>query len=65
MPRSGCILTKLTIRIITVILTNVFDKLIGKGLLYKYAARKTGNAILTISEDCNVKKPRSNHLLHR
>ena len=43
----------------TIILINVLNKLIGRGLSYRYAAKKTGNAILTISEDCKVKNPKS------
>ena len=41
----------------------VLSKFIGKDLSYKYAARNTAKATLIISDVCNVKNPRSSHLL--
>ena len=61
-PKSGWILTKFTIIKITINVINVFNKLIGSFLSYKYAAKKTGKVIFIISEDWRVKKPKSSHL---
>ena len=41
----------------------VFFKLIGNDLLNKYAAKNIGKEILIISDVCNVKNPKSSHLL--
>ena len=53
----------LTIERIKINVVKVLNKFIGKGLSYKYAARNTGKATLIISDVCNVKNPRSSHLL--
>ena len=61
-PKSGWILTKFATTNIIAKVIKVFNKLIGRVLSYRYAAKKTGKAIFIISDDCKVNNPRSSHL---